>query len=54
LPTRKVARVRVLARQQKSESAEDLPFPDFETVYQHLKTVYEEEDKSDDTLTEVL
>ena len=33
---------------------EDLPFPDFETVYQQLKTVYEEEDKSDDTLTEVL
>ena len=35
-------------------SNDDLPYPDFETVYQQLKMLYEQEGKSDDTLTEVL
>ena len=33
---------------------EDLPFPDFETVQTQLQRLYEEEGKSEDTLTEVL
>lgn len=45
---------RAIEAAYQARANEDLPFPDFETVYQQLKTVYEEEDKSDDTLTEVL
>jgi DNA sulfur modification protein DndE len=45
---------RAIEAAYQARTAEDLPFPDFETVYQELQRVYEQEDKSDDTLTEVL
>jgi len=35
-------------------ASEDQPYPDFESVERHLRRIYEEEGRSEDTLTEIL